>query len=209
MRLFIAVQLPAEVQAKIAEIREDLSRAAQREKADIKWVQPEQFHFTLKFLGECPDEQLPGITEALKTAVEGVAPFSLRLGSLGAFPEKGSLRVIWVGLLEGDPPLRALAERVEAACELLGFPQEERLFHAHVTLGRGRGSKNMAKMRAHIEAKKIEPMGPLAVHSITLVRSTLSPKGPMYTDLQEFELPTSPPRSPRRPGPSPDRRGKA
>src|SRR5436190_14125914 len=98
MRLFIAVELPDEIKETVREILQALSSALRREKAEIKWVKPEQFHLTLKFLGECMEDQVPQVVKALETAVQGGSPFQATLGRLGCFPETGHIRIIWVGL---------------------------------------------------------------------------------------------------------------
>jgi 2'-5' RNA ligase len=186
MRLFVAISVSDAIKNKVTNVLDTLQRAAHREGADIKWVQPHQMHFTLKFLGECPDNQLPEIEEALKTAVEGVSPFTLQLGGLGAFPEQGSPRILWVGAVEGGPAMIELAGRVASACERLGFPQEERRFSAHLTLGRARRPRHMGPLRSAMAQIPAADLGSITVQSIELIRSVLSSKGPAYTTLKEF-----------------------
>ena len=183
MRLFIAVTLPEEIKQKIGILLDDLPAALRRE-ADIRWVRPDHFHLTLKFLGECPEEKLSEIIETMDQAVEGVAPFSLTIGGLGYFPERGPLRIIWLGLLEGRDPLAGLAARMDAALEPLGFSKETRPFSAHLTLGRVKAAKHPDKIRSLVEMSKSGSIGSQTVNSAALYRSTLSPSGPTYTVLQ-------------------------
>src|SRR5438045_1054650 len=117
MRLFLAIDLPVEIKAKASEVVRDLASALRSEKVEIKWVRPEQFHFTLKFLGECPEEQVPVLAQALEAAFTEIEPFSVRTGEVGAYPDKGPLRVIWLGLQEGEAPMADLARRTDGALE--------------------------------------------------------------------------------------------
>src|SRR5271167_2348312 len=113
MRLFVAVDLSEEIKQKVSAVLRELAAIAGKQQAEIKWVKQEQLHFTLKFLGECAEEQMPPLTKALDAAVQGFPPFSINLGGLGAFPDIGFLRILWLGLREGEAAMKDLAERVE------------------------------------------------------------------------------------------------
>jgi RNA 2',3'-cyclic 3'-phosphodiesterase len=188
MRLFVAVEIPEDLRQKIAEFAAPLQIAATKVKADVKWVRPDRFHFTLKFLGECSENHMPDIHTALETAAQGVRPFPLTLGGLGGFPEQGALRIIWLGAQEGADSLVKLATLVEEACDLAGLPEADHPFSSHLTLGRLRGYKNSYKLRDAMMTLPAEPLGAFTVESIHLVQSKLTSHGPEYTVLREFPL---------------------
>src|SRR5579864_1381797 len=151
MRLFIAVSLSEENKNKIKEVLLRLSQATQAEKMMIKWVKPEQCHITLKFLGECPEQQVQNIAQALHGVSSKAAPFQVKIGRLTCLPVRGAVRVIALDVCEGNAPLDNLAEQIEEAYSLLGFPKRDHPFRAHITLGRTKESKNSTKLRALVD----------------------------------------------------------
>ena len=183
VRLFIAVNVPEEFRNKVGEIVQRLSQSARRDKAEIKWVKPERFHFTLKFLGECLEEQLPQLTSALDAAIQGIRPFSIQLGGVSCFPEHGPLRIIWLGVREGETELAGLALRVETACETLGLSKETRPFSPHLTLGRVNYFPDYERFQSRLATININEIGSYTVKTVDLIRSVLSSAGPTYTIL--------------------------
>jgi 2'-5' RNA ligase len=101
----------------------------------LKWARPEGIHITLKFLGEVPDTREPELRTALERAAAGGHALPLVVDGFGAFPGFERPRVIWAGL-QPDPALEQLQHRVEQEFVPLGFPQENRPFRPHLTLGR-------------------------------------------------------------------------
>jgi RNA 2',3'-cyclic 3'-phosphodiesterase len=184
MRLFIALNLPKKE-------RERIYRAARRlrnEEMPVRWLEPDHFHVTLKFLGEVRRERIPKIEEAIARVAGTTAPFSTTLGGFGAFPTIRRPRVIWLGV-GANPELRCLKQDVEWALGDLGFDAETRAFHPHVTLGRandrnGAGAfRGLDDMMAELEFK-----GEVKVHSLDLMRSQVSREGATYTVLSSAKL---------------------
>ena len=191
MRLFFAVLLSEEVREAVARAQERL-RAAAGENG-IRWVAPEQFHYTLKFLGETPAEKVPGIQEAARRIAAQHAPLSLSLAGLGAFPNLRRPQVLWVGAKEGVPLLMRLAESLEKELAEQGFPPENRRFNPHLTLARIRipaGEKAAAQALAAQTAdqKIVDEYGVIPVGNFVLMRSELRPAGPLYTVEETFAL---------------------
>jgi 2'-5' RNA ligase len=184
MRLFVAVTLPEELKSRLAALQEQL-RPAQ---ADVSWVRPANLHATLKFLGEVEPKRVDRLRPALAEAARGVAPFRIRLGGVGTFGRPP--RVVWAGVGDGAGPLAGLAERVEAALGLVGFPKERRGFSAHLTLGRVRSGKNLERLLQAIADVPPGDVGETAVDAIVLMRSELNPAGSIYTELDRFPLRT-------------------
>lgn len=178
IRSFVAVDLPADMREGIGAIQEDIAVEG------LRLVRPELVHITLKFLGDVPENRIDKIAEALRDV--RAAPFTARVGGMGAFPGR-SIRVVWLGL-EGN--FQELYGKVEEALKPLGFPREERGFSPHVTLGRvGRPSPEIArKLSPKIASLAIIDLGSFTVDNFVLKKSTLTRGGPIYEDLAKFPL---------------------
>ncbi len=184
IRAFIAISIPLELQQRIGQIQAGLRGLPD----NISWVRPEGMHFTLKFLGNIAQDQVEGISLAIRESVEGIAAFELHFGQLGAFPSARRPRVIWLGLDHLPVPLSAIYRKLSDKLIPLGFPPEERGFSPHLTLGRIkflRNAQNLAQTIAKIEMPTLEP---IQVKRIILFRSQLQPKGAVYTALSECKL---------------------
>jgi len=189
MRTFIAIELPEEIKGYLRRLQDDL-KATQ---ADVKWVAPENIHLTLKFLGEVDDRKLDKIIEIIYETAKEKNKFQIRISSLGAFPKIDSPRVIWVGIDAGDKETKGISEELEERIAKIGIPKEDRPFSSHITIGRTRSSLNREKLvrdlknRAELGAEKLE----FYVTKITLFKSTLTPRGPIYEVLKEANLKTT------------------
>lgn len=192
MRLFIALELSPEARQAAAEVVSELKSSG----ADVKWVKPNLMHLTLKFLGETPEAQVPEIMNAVKEACAGKTRLDLAMQGCGSFPGDKKPQVVWLGLGGQVNRLRELAQDIEARLELLGFAPERRSFKAHLTLGRlRRGPKRGGKtggstvpLTRAIAALR-DYQGPaFGACKVVLIKSTLTPAGPIYEPLAEFEL---------------------
>jgi len=178
IRAFISVNLKPEIRHKIGEVERDLAMEG------VRLVEPELVHVTLKFLGYVDENRVGNIETALKKVT--VKPFLAEFKSLGGFPNPRSPRVIWIGS-EGD--FAELNRQVEELMEKVGFEREGR-FEPHVTIGRVKFPTPEQKQRlpALFEKYKDYDAGGMLVDSIYLMKSTLSPKGPIYEVLKEIKL---------------------
>ncbi len=114
-------------------------------------------------------------------------PFSLECRSTGYFPERGSPRVIWAGVVLSTE-LKDLRQRLELALQRLGFPQEEREFRPHLTLGRVKGRRNLDAIIRILKQYEDKSFGKMEVKAITLFESLLKPAGAEYRVLKEAKL---------------------
>lgn len=183
MRLFVAIIPPPEVREGALREARSLSW-----RGSIRWLQPENVHLTLKFLGETPEPKMQGLRDALEAACGGHLALDLELTGAGAFPSVERARVLWVGVGEGSDRLRALAEDVEDALESLGFEREKRPFHPHATVGRARDGD--ARLEDSKRETDLTDLGPLLfrARSVDLVRSHLSRKGAVYSTIASYPL---------------------
>ncbi|MGE5197915.1 MAG: RNA 2',3'-cyclic phosphodiesterase [Deltaproteobacteria bacterium] len=189
MRAFIAIELTEEVRNALRNLQERL-KASQ---ADAKWVEPENIHLTLKFLGDITEEQLSKIIAILDNVAADTEIFLIRISCLGAFPKKDFPRVIWVGIDTGEKETKELAKALENKIEKIGIPRENRPFSSHITIARIRSSVGRDKL-----VRELDNLGDyfketpqeMRVAKITLFKSTLTPKGPVYEIVKETSLKT-------------------
>jgi len=189
MRTFIAIELPEEIKSSLGRLQEELKAS----NADVKWVEPNNIHLTLKFLGEIDDKKLDKVTKIIDGAAKENDKFKVYISSLGAFPKIDYPRVIWVSIDTGDKETKQIAKDLEEGMAKIGIPREDRPFSSHITIGRTRSSLNREnlvrdlKNKAELGGKKLE----FYATKITLFKSTLTPKGPIYEALKESNLKTT------------------
>ncbi len=190
MRTFIAIELPKPVKETLARLEERLKRTG----ADVKWVEPDNIHLTLKFLGEVGEEKLDRIYEAMQKTCADKKTFLTRISGVGAFPRLSSPRTIWAGIDKGEKEIKEIAKDLEEKIQKLGIPKEDRPFSSHITIGRTRSGLNRDKLiRELTAAGDFLNAGLLEfnVGKITLFQSTLTSKGPIYEPLKTADLTTT------------------
>jgi RNA 2',3'-cyclic 3'-phosphodiesterase len=158
-RLFVGIELDDQARLRCSAVSEELRKTG----LGAKFEAPEKLHVTLAFLGNVQPPRIDDIVSALSATVTGLAPFSVTLDKLGAFPHERKPRIVYVGAREQGAPFRALAERVRSAYAALGFPFEKDPV-AHVTIARIKDPKRPLPL---LEFAPI----PLAIESVTLFES--------------------------------------
>lgn len=185
-RLFVAIDLTERTRGVV--------RAAQAAARDAgfaaRWIEPSSAHLTLKFLGDTDHTLVAPLCATLRGIGAHHSPFSLRTGSVGAFPNERHPRVLWLGLAGDLAPLLAVQRAIDTALVPLGFPREARPFRPHLTLGRPREGGAMPPIGALATAQGA--LGAVAVSfpvtSILLIRSELGRGGARYTTLCTLPL---------------------
>lgn len=188
IRMFVAVTLDPELVPGVAAIRDRLTTPG----ADVKWVEEENLHFTLKFLGEVPAGDCGLVAQKVGEAAPQLKAFEIVLAGVGAFPSVGNPRAIWVGVREGAQGLVDLAGRIEDALAGGGFPADKRGFSPHLTLGRLRSPRGVGGLSREISViQKDNPViGKMKVEAVKVMKSLLTRQGPIYTPLAVVELAT-------------------
>lgn len=184
MRLFVAVNLPAE------ERRAAFEAAAPLRSTDtpINWVAEQNLHITLRFLGDVAPDRAQPIGAALAAAVRSARPFDLALSGVGGFPDLERPRVVWFGV-EQQPALELLANDVEGALKGFGFEPELRPFQPHLTIGRARKDAAAGPLRdLEARAGEVGYSGLITVESVDLMHSTPGASGPTYTTVSRAAL---------------------
>ena len=171
-RLFFGVDLGDAARRAVSILVERLARGDHGDA--VRWVQPESYHVTLRFLGETSADRMTELIAHARRELGACTRCELRLGALHAFP---SLRRPRVMVLEVEPAesLETLAAAAERAATAAGFAPETRTFRPHLTLGRVRNGRRPAPVG--IEA--CDP-SPFAVDSVVLFRSEIGRGGARY-----------------------------
>lgn len=185
MRIFIALDIPGEIRARISEYMDRVRPYAE----SARWARTEGLHVTLKFIGEMKDEKVPEIAKALATVT--AEPFTINFSGAGFFPTAKSPRVFWLGV-EGAEALPRLAAAIDAAAHSLDIAREKKPFNAHLTLARA-GSGPVAgqvlrPVQRLLEAEAPPQFGTMTAQEFWLYRSELARGGSKYTKLQKFEI---------------------
>jgi 2'-5' RNA ligase len=183
IRAFIAVAIDPRVVDQVATAMSRLKPQI----AGVRWVAPDNFHLTLKFLGGIDEAVISPIGDVLRAPLRLFPRFTINVKGLGVFPGPRRPRVLWVGLT-GDG-LAPLASRVESALQPLGFTPENRKFTPHLTIGRWREAlPASASLALELEKWQAHEFGKFTVESVKLMQSVLKPDGASYRDLIEFPL---------------------
>jgi 2'-5' RNA ligase len=174
-RLFIGV--PVTVDA-----RNEIARALPR-KLPGKAVVPDNWHFTLRFLGATAAEVRDQLISSL-SAAQAITRFQIRFGQLGAFPSGRRARILWLGVESGGEKLSALARVAESAAQAAGFEREKREFTPHLTLSRIDPPASVATLLvSRVTIKVVMP-----VDVLILYRSVLAGGPPRYEELATIGL---------------------
>ena len=176
MRLFVALDLPFELRQRLADLSVGLQGA--------RWVPPENFHITLRFIGEMPSHK----AEEIDLALAGLRArgFELTMAGVGTLEKGGRVSALWAGV-ERNPALEHLQGKIETALERAGLPRERRRFAPHVTLAR---LDNAAEPRlaAWVQAHNLFRCKPVRMEHFTLFSSRLGKEQSVYTAEVEYAL---------------------
>jgi 2'-5' RNA ligase len=179
-RLFLGIPIGEEA-------RNALRSHLQGEELPGRVVPPENWHLTLRFLGDTPPDRLERLREELRAAEVG-SRTAVGFDGLGAFPRAARASVLWLGVEEGADALCALAERMEATARRAGFPAEKRPFRPHLTLSRIQPPRDVRPL-----IERVPPLSErMPVDAVVLFLSHLGRAPARYEELDRFHL--SPPR---------------
>ncbi len=185
IRTFIAINLDSKIREYLSSLTNDLNIGGE---SKIKWVDKNNLHITLKFLGYISSEQLDLINSGLKEIINQHNPFLIKLSSdIGIFPTYKMPRIIWVGIKEGANELKELYNSVEKILYKKGFPRENKDFSGHITIGRVKYIKDKNNLIDFLKNMHVKCLSQ-EVKSIDLMESKLTPTGPIYNIIDKFPL---------------------
>ncbi|HEY4657272.1 MAG TPA: RNA 2',3'-cyclic phosphodiesterase [Candidatus Bathyarchaeia archaeon] len=155
---------------------------------DLKPVERENIHLTLKFLGNVDSARI----EEIKLALSKVkfSPFQVEIKGAGAFPSLSRMSVIWVGIAEGWTQVQQVYEQTETLFSGFGFPRETRSFSPHITIARVKTGRRRDEIASFLRRLEDKSFGTFTADKVRLKRSVLSGSGPRYSTLLEVEAQT-------------------
>ncbi len=181
VRAFLALDISEEVRREIWEFEKEIDSVG----ADIKLVEIENLHVTIKFLGEIDAEVLEKVYGVMRRLKE--EKFVMKVEGVGVFPNWRMVRVVWVGIGEGSERVTKIQRELDSGLAELGFGRE-RDFVPHITVGRVRSPRNRDRLLQVLEKYRGHKFGSCVAERLVLKMSQLTPKGPIYSDLKEVEF---------------------
>lgn len=172
LRLFVGIELPPELKLSLSLLASGVPGA--------KWVDPGNYHLTLRFIGEIDE----GVAEDVDAALAQIraARFDVALASVNHF----GLRQLWVGVERNDA-LQHLHGKIESALTRLGLPPDERRYTPHVTLARLKGTSEQ-RLQLYLAAHALYRAPPFRVERFSLIASYLTKSGAIYEDQADYRL---------------------
>ena len=180
IRSFISIDLDdPQLQSKVESLTSSLLNLG----ADLKPVEKENVHITIKFLGSVERAKL----EQVKTVLAQVRfqQFPVEVRGAGAFPNMNKINVIWIGLGQGWTSVEQIYEQTERLLSELGFVRDSRGFSPHVTIARVKSSRRRDEVSKFLSGLSDENFGVFQVKTLRLKQSMLRPSGPTYSTLYE------------------------
>lgn len=175
IRAFIAVKLPDYIADSLEDFLDDI-----RPLSKIHWVKREQFHITLKFLGELEPDVIDDVKDCL-IPMKHFEPFTIELSTIGAFPNMKNANVLWLGCSKGAKELANLSRRInDSLFREAELERDTRKFRAHLTLARLKGERINEDV---INQLGTFPLMNWTCSELVLMRSVLTPRGPIYTQI--------------------------
>jgi len=167
MRLFIALDPPKEVRDKLAAIQATLADT----KAAVRWVDPADYHVTIKFLGEVDERLVPELAARMAKAADQVPAFDLEVEGVDRFPAKGPARVIISRILCPDQRITKLHRLIDSGVGGMGLPMDTRVLVPHLTLGRVQSNHSLNRLLRLIEKHDLDFFGNFTADTVRLYHS--------------------------------------
>jgi 2'-5' RNA ligase len=152
--------------------------------ADLKLVEPQNIHITIRFLGNITQAMAEKILDEMKRIQ--FAPFNVQIKGIGAFPNPHYSRVVWAGITDGADQLKNVFSQLEPRLRSLGFTPDHKGFSPHLTIARVRSGRNKQQLAEFITENANYEFGNINAKCLRLKKSTLTPRGPIYSTLKEF-----------------------
>lgn len=185
IRTFIAVDINKAIRDRAVALQDKLAQTS----SDVKWVEPENMHITLLFLGEVNDRDIVDICDSVAEVCQEHAPFAMTIESVGAFPTSRRPRTLWMGVGEGKQELTALHDALEPPLLDLGcYRREGRSYTPHLTLGRVKSDRPSDELATALAKHTDWHGGQTLVREVLVMSSELTSDGPTYTVLSRASL---------------------
>ena len=187
-RLFIALPISDPVRREM-ELAQNELRAALSSRA-IRWTRPDQFHLTVKFLGDVPVDRVDLLIDFVRKACSDFSSLSLAAEGLGCFPNDRRPRVIWIGVRDNPPQLQSLQKTIDAATAEFGSAEREKDFKGHITIGRVKeiSAFDRETLAGLLSMHQARNFGTWTANQVKIIRSELSESGATHKDVMAIQL---------------------
>lgn len=185
IRTFVAIRASNRINDNLSHLIERLAQTG----AAYKWVEPDNLHMTLQFLGDLPDREIPQFCKEVKLAIQHHAPFDISLAGVGAFPAVDEPRIIWAGVDQGSLELKNLYNDLHEVCRHWCTGRDRNEFSPHFTLGRlGRDGKWNQELLSEINRIQAHTAGTCRIDRVVVYASFLERSGPSYAPMATIRL---------------------
>ena len=184
LRLFLAIPLPETVCAELLRVQKQLQPLLPPR--SVRWTKSEQFHLTLKFLGNVPAADTDALIHAVRAVCDTAAPMRLRAEGVGFFPDVRSPRVFWVDIKSVDGLLADFQRQLELSVQPFAEKEEAKKFTAHVTLARFEKLRQRDTDKLNAAAAIGKTFGEWTAEEVQLIKSSLQPSGVLHVILERF-----------------------
>lgn len=182
-RSFVAIESNEEIRNSLLGIQKSLEMTG----ADLKLVEPENIHLTLRFLGNVSENRIELVKEKIRK-LEKVDSFELQVRGLGVFPRPSFIRVIWAGVSQGEEETLNLRKQLNEKLAEIDFESEDKDFTPHFTIARMKSGRAKDEVLTQVKENSEKNFGSVKVDEIKLKKSELTSEGPIYTTLENVEL---------------------
>lgn len=177
IRTFIAVDIGDAIRSRVVALQQKLERTP----GGVKWTEPDNLHLTLLFLGEVDKMEVLSICRLVEKESRKLAPFTMEIASLGAFPTPRRPKILWAGVTEGAEAIKDLHDFIEAPLvERGGYRREDRGYTPHLTLGRIGSEERDEAWSSIIAAHADWSAGSVTIDEVLVMSSELRRSGPVY-----------------------------
>lgn len=188
IRAFIALEISPEIRSALTNLKERLRKGFQFSGVSPKWVDSDNIHLTLKFLGDISPDDVEKVEKVMISSSRGMAPIHYTVRGLGVFPAEWKPRVLWTGVKSGSKEISRLQQELEFNLCRAGFVPEDHPFSPHLTLARFKSNKGIHGLMDVIHSHGRIYCGESVMDHLTLFKSDLQPGGPVYTALKKVPL---------------------
>jgi 2'-5' RNA ligase len=188
LRLFLAIAIPPKVRQEIGRAQGRLQRQAPP--GAVRWTRPDQFHITLKFLGEVPAEQVTAVEKCVAPICGATPALLVSARGIGFFPGPHNPRVVWAGAHDAEGRMSELHRQFDEALRWLAPAEPLEKFAGHITLGRVKPGHHAAipQLLALAAPLLTRPFGNWPAGEVELIRSELTATGATHTPMATFAL---------------------
>jgi len=184
IRTFIALPLNENLRQSLSTLQSELKTVS----TGVSWVAQQNIHLTLLFLGDISEDMVIPLSKTLDMVGNNNAPCAIDVNGIGFFGKALSPRVIWAGLHGELQHITVIQKQIAAAVQAVGCQYDKKPFKPHLTIGRVRSARHAKDLVAAIDSRKNIPLGTLDIQCILLMKSDLTPQGPVYSVLHKSSL---------------------